>query len=306
MYNKIQLSALKPLLKYIDNQEVQEINIHTTGEVDLTMIDDSVETLQDEELTASALEDFLVIFSIETGKRYSSTNSVMSFAIFGKHRVSVIGGEYSKGQPLISIRPKRNKQIGLERFGLSQKEIDDLKIAVENKRNILIIGSTRQGKTTFLNALMRFIPPKNRVFTIENVEEIEVPKTVRHLNTFYKERHTSADIESLIDEILRQSPNRIIFGELRIDNTIHFAACLKKGHSGTMATIHANNPQTVFDTMRQNIEYQTKGGGGTSFTEGIEKEIDIAVVISRIKNDKGNTEIKASITDYSVDQKLAA
>ena len=301
----LEVANLKYLQKYIDDASLKEIHINKIREIELVYLDDTVKFIEDKNLTLSYLRDFLTIFSIPTGRRFGRNNPIVAFSIGGEHRVQAVSGKFTGSELAISIRFKRNKFIELQNFIISEEDQKLIKEAINTKKNILIIGDTGTGKTTFLNAILAFIEDKIRIITIENVKEIVMPKNISHLDFYYQDNKASDEIPVLIDSALRMSPARIIFGELRIDNTAHFVSCLKKGHAGTIATIHANDEITVFQTIRQNVGYKTSTGSSqvmgsdafSPFVENIEDDIDLAIVLTRYKEGE-EIKVKAKVHKY--------
>ena len=111
-------------------------------------------------------------------------------------------------------------------------------------RNILIAGGTGSGKTTTLNALAIFIRERERVITIEDTAELQLP--IKHLVRFEVrppsiEGRGEIDMNTLLKNTLRMRPDRIIIGEVRGEEAKTLFTAMNTGHSGTMATLHANS-----------------------------------------------------------------
>lgn len=111
--------------------------------------------------------------------------------------------------------------------------------------NILISGGTGSGKTTTLNTLTSFIPTKERIITIEDTLELQIPQEhvirteTRPPNI---EGKGEINMDILLKNSLRQRPDRIIIGEVRSKEAITLFGALNTGHSG-MGTLHANSTQ---------------------------------------------------------------
>lgn len=109
--------------------------------------------------------------------------------------------------------------------------------------NIIIAGGTGSGKTTTLNTLTTFIPPYERIITIEDTLEMQIPH-----NHIIRNETRPPNIENkgeitmdlLLKNSLRQRPDRIIVGEVRTNEAITLFEALNTGHSG-MGTVHANS-----------------------------------------------------------------
>lgn len=109
--------------------------------------------------------------------------------------------------------------------------------------NIIIAGSTSSGKTTTLNTLTSFIPPYERIITIEDTLELQIP----HKHIIRTETRPSniedkgqIDMDMLLKNSLRQRPDKIIVGEVRSNEAITLFGALNTGHSG-MGTLHSNS-----------------------------------------------------------------
>lgn len=120
-----------------------------------------------------------------------------------------------------------------------------LEMAVKAKYNIFISGGTGSGKTTFLNALSAFIPPEERIVTIEDSAELQIsqsPNLVR-LETRNDNGEGSRPISvgDLIKASLRMRPDRIIVGEVRGAEAFHLLSAFNTGHDGSLSTGHGNS-----------------------------------------------------------------
>lgn len=117
--------------------------------------------------------------------------------------------------------------------------------------NILICGSTSSGKTTTLNTLTSFIPPYERIITIEDTLELQLP----HEHVIRTETRPpniegkgEIDMDILLKNSLRQRPDRIIVGEVRSNEATTLFGALNTGHSG-MGTLHANSSHETISRL---------------------------------------------------------
>lgn len=125
-------------------------------------------------------------------------------------------------------------------------------LAVQNELNLLIAGGTGSGKTSVLNAITPFIPPNQRIVSIEDTRELQLPKflhwiplVTRNPNPEGKGEVTMLD---LMINSLRMRPDRIIVGEVRRarEAEVLFEA-MHTGHS-VYSTLHAD---TIAQTYRR-------------------------------------------------------
>lgn len=132
-------------------------------------------------------------------------------------------------------------------------------LMMQYEMNILISGGTGSGKTSFLNILMPFIPPNQRIISVEDTRELQLPPylywcplTTREPNPEGKGEVSMLD---LIVNSLRMRPDRIIMGEIRKkrEAEVMFEA-MHTGHS-VYGTIHADTcEQTVTRITNPPIE----------------------------------------------------
>ncbi|MEK6923940.1 MAG: CpaF family protein [Candidatus Micrarchaeota archaeon] len=110
--------------------------------------------------------------------------------------------------------------------------------------NVIIAGGTASGKTTTLNALTGFVPKYERIISIEDTAELQLPFT--HWVRFEArppgvEGTGEIDTDTLLKNALRMRPDRIIVGEIRGAEGKTLFTAMNTGHHGAMGTIHSNN-----------------------------------------------------------------
>ena len=118
-------------------------------------------------------------------------------------------------------------------------------MAVQYEMSILTSGGTASGKTSLLNALSGFIPPSQRVISIEDTKELQMPTFMHWIPMLTRlpnvENKGEVNMLDLLVNSLRMRPDRIIVGEIRRQNEaeVLFEA-IHTGHS-VYATVHADN-----------------------------------------------------------------
>lgn len=131
----------------------------------------------------------------------------------------------------------------IETGTLTQESADFLGRAVRARCNLLVTGSTSSGKTTVLNALSGYIPPEERVITIEDAAELQLqqPHVLRYeTRTGNAEGQGAITIRDLVRTALRLRPDRIIVGEVRGPEALDMVQACNTGHDGSFSTLHAN------------------------------------------------------------------
>ena len=170
-----------------------------------------------------------------------------------------------KKDPLTIIDLINSKTLTTELAGFLWLCIDGFGV---KSANAIISGGTSSGKTTTLNALSALINPKERIITIEDTLELQIP----HEHVIRMESRPSnvenkgeLTMNDLVKNSLRQRPDRIIVGEVRADEAITLFTALNTGHSG-FGTLHSNSaretitrltnpPMSVPKIMTQAIDF---------------------------------------------------
>lgn len=187
------------------------------------------------------------------GRRIDESMPMVDARLKDGSRVNAIIPPLVIQGPTIDIRKfSKKKFVGkdLVDFGsITAEMIDFLKATVEAKKNILVSGGTGTGKTCFLNVISSFIPPQERIVTIEDSVELQLP----HENLVSLEARLQniegkgeVTIRDLLKNSLRMRPDRIIIGECRGGEAIDMLQAMNTGHEGSMTTVHAN---TTDDAM---------------------------------------------------------
>lgn len=117
-----------------------------------------------------------------------------------------------------------------------------IRLALEHKQNICLIGATGSGKTTFTKAICDLVPLDTRIITIEDTHELDLPKHHNRVHLFYKD----VTPKQLLASCMRMKPDRIFLTELRGDEAFDYVGALNNGHGGSITTVHANDCQSAY------------------------------------------------------------
>jgi pilus assembly protein CpaF len=181
------------------------------------------------------------------GDDISEAKPILDSRLPDGSRVAAVIPPCSLGGVTLTIRKfnTRHFQIAdLIALGtLDQLLANRLEDYVLARKNILISGGTGTGKTTFLNALGRFIPEDERVLLIEDTAEIQMGHSnlVRFEARQAQNGLAAVAIRDLLKASLRHRPDRIVLGEIRGGEAFDLLQLLNTGHSGTLSTIHASS-----------------------------------------------------------------
>jgi P-type conjugative transfer ATPase TrbB len=136
---------------------------------------------------------------------------------------------------------------------MPEKFADHLRSAVREHLNVLIVGSTSSGKTTFGGAYLNLITalcPDDRIITIEDTFELYCVSP----NRVALRESPHASMRLLLQHSLRARPDRIIFGEVRNEAAHDLVMAWNTGHNGGFCTIHGNGIADAFDRLETLVE----------------------------------------------------
>ena len=214
------------------------------------------------------------------GRRVDESSPYVDARLPDGSRVNAVIPPISLVGPVLTIRKFAKNPITLEQliqFGtITPEALQFLKACVESRVNIVISGGTGSGKTTLLNVLSQFIPPDERIITIENAAELQLRQ--EHVVTLESrppniENRGEVTIRQLVINSLRMRPDRIIVGEIRDDAALDMLQAMNTGHDGSMTTAHSNSPR---DTLAR-VETMTLMAGMELPIRAIREQIASAV-----------------------------
>jgi pilus assembly protein CpaF len=161
-----------------------------------------------------------------------------------------------------------------------------LKACVEARANILISGGSGTGKTTLLNILSAFIPPAERIVTIEDAAELQLrQRHVARLETRPPslEGKKPITVRDLVITSLRMRPDRIIVGECRGAEALDMIQAMNTGHEGSMTTVHANSPRDALSRLETMVLMAGYDLPTLAIRQQAASAIDILVQIARMR-----------------------
>jgi pilus assembly protein CpaF len=183
------------------------------------------------------------------GRRIDESSPMVDARLKDGSRVNAVIRPLALNGPCITIRkfPKHALTVdSLVKYNsLTDAMGEFLKLAVENRLNVVISGGTGSGKTTLLNVVSSFIPDEQRVITVEDAAELKLRQ--EHVISFETrppnlEGKGAITIRDLVRNALRMRPDRIIVGECRGGEALDMLQAMNTGHDGSMTTGHANTP----------------------------------------------------------------
>src|SRR6267378_3861339 len=191
-----------------------------------------------------------------TGRHIDGLNPMVDARLPDGSRVNAIIRPAAIHGAALTIRKFKDAVLGIDDLkhegSLSPAMAEFLSAAVLGRMNILVSGGTGSGKTTTLNVIARFIPPNQRVITIEDAAELQID----HPHVIALE-HRPANVEGkgeltirqLLRNSLRMRPDRILVGEVRGSEALDMLQAMNTGHDGSMSTIHSNSARDALSRL---------------------------------------------------------
>lgn len=180
----------------------------------------------------------------------------------------------NKDDPLNLRRHQSTSFVEATR-GLSHGDI--IRLAIRQRKNILVIGSTSSGKTTLVNAILHGISkitPEHRIVLIEDTGEIQCAAD----NFVQMRSNADVSMTRLLKATMRMRPDRIIVGEVRDGAVLALLKMWNTGHPGGLATIHANDCEDGLVRVEQLME---ENEGIKANPKVIANAIDLCIFIEK-------------------------
>ena len=223
------------------------------------------------------------------GRRVDESTPMVDARLPDGSRVNAIVPPIALDGPCLSIRKFRRKALTgedlLEAGTISPAELDYLHERVRKRANMIIVGGTGSGKTTFLNLLSQWIPSSERIITVEDAAELRLEHDhVVRLETRPPnlEGQRAVSARDLVRNALRMRPDRIIVGEVRGDEVMDMLQAMNTGHDGSMTTLHANAPKEAVHRLELLAGFAGYTGSEANFRGQVASSVDLFVHVSRL------------------------
>jgi len=207
--------------------------------------------------TDKELNNFARKVSYMCGKHVSLANPIVDAALPDGSRINLtLGHEITKRGSTFTIRRFRADPItivDLIKFQTMSADIAAyLWYVAEKNSTMLVAGGTASGKTTALNALASFIRPGQKIVTIEDTQELNLPHE-NWIPAVSRQNFTDGQIGEinqfdLLRAALRQRPDIIIVGETRGREAYTLFQAMATGHGG-FSSIHADSVEATLTRL---------------------------------------------------------
>ncbi|WP_102157357.1 TadA family conjugal transfer-associated ATPase [Zhihengliuella halotolerans] len=242
-----ELTGLGPLQSLADADGVSDVLVDGDGAVWVEA--DGV--LSRAEYTFASAEDVhrLAVRLLGSGGQRLDEAEPFGDVVVGDYRVHAVLPPVAARGPVLSIRVRRRRRLGLEEvLGAGSGWFELLRTVVDSRRNFLVSGGTGSGKTTLLAAMLGQAGEAERLVVCEDARELEpehphvISLQCRNGNV---EGAGGVGLADLVRQSLRMRPDRLIVGECRGAEIRDFLAAMNTGHDGAGGTLHASSCEAV-------------------------------------------------------------
>jgi len=247
--------GLGPLEEFLANDEISEIMVNHANQI---YIERKGKITLSEKIFSSNQAVLGVIERIVApiGRRIDESTPLVDARLKDGSRVNAIIPPLALKGPCITIRKFKRDALKIEDLirykTITPQMAEFLEMCVKAHKNMVISGGTGSGKTTTLNIISSFIPEDERIVTVEDAAELQLPQEhwvqleSRPANL---EGKGAITIRDLVKNCLRMRPDRIIVGECRSGETLDMLQAMNTGHDGSLTTLHANTPRDALSRL---------------------------------------------------------
>lgn len=255
--DKIDMGVLKP---FLSDSYIEDISCDGIGPIFIEhKIFKGLKSVIEFKVS-SELDEFVVKMAERIKRPITYRNPVIDATLLDGSRINIVyGTAISRHGSNFTIRKVNEVPLSIlnivESNGIDYMAAAYLWICVEYGMSLFVSGETASGKTTLLNAITTFIPPENKIVTIEDTPELNVPhrnwiREVALAKGKGEGGGTGGEVSmfDLLKAALRQRPNQILVGEIRgVEGAVAFGA-MQTGHP-VMSTFHAASVEKLIQRL---------------------------------------------------------
>ena len=282
--------GLGPLEELLAQDDITEIMVNRYDDIYTEKggrLTKSEVTFSSDDAVMSAIERIVS----PLGRRIDESSPMVDARLKDGSRVNAIIPPLALRGPCLTIRKFSKKKLtsdDIVKFGaISEDMVKFLKVAVEQRKNIVISGGTGSGKTTLLNVLSNYIPEDERIVTVEDAAELKLSQPhivgleARPPNM---EGKGAVPIRDLVKNCLRMRPDRIVVGECRGGEALDMLQAMNTGHDGSLTTAHANTPRDLIARLEVMVMMAGMDLPSKAIREQVASAVDLVVQQSRFSD----------------------
>ncbi len=225
------------------------------------------------------------------GLRLDESSPMVDARLKNGSRINVVLNPVTVNDVVVTIRKFRKNIMNMDNLRkegtVNKKVADFIEVCVKSRLNIIVSGATSTGKTTFLNVISNFIPPDERIVTIE--ETLELNLNLPHVIKLESrppnlEGKGEITIRDLVRNSLRMRPDRIVVGEIRGAEAVDVLQAMNTGHSGSMTSVHSNSPKDLISRLETMILMSGLNLNPSTARRMIASSVDVIIHLGKLKD----------------------
>ena len=279
-----------PLEPYLRDPEVSEIMVNGHDQIYVERagrLHPAEASFADESHLRRTIEKIVA----RVGRRVDEASPMVDARLPDGSRVNAVVPPIALDGSLLTIRKFATDPYTVDDligFGTMTAPVAELlRACVQGRLNIVIGGGTGSGKTTSLNVLSSFVPPDERIITIEDAAELQLRQEhVLRLESRPPnlESRGQIAIRDLVRNSLRMRPDRIIVGEVRDGAALDMLQAMNTGHDGSITTVHSNSPRDSLARLETMVMMAELDLPQRAIREQMASAIDLIVHQARLKD----------------------
>ena len=227
----------------------------------------------------------------KVGRRIDESSPLVDARLEDGSRVNAIIPPLAVNGPSLTIRKFSHVPLTVQNLidwgSLTPEMAELLSACVRARLNIIVSGGTGTGKTTLLNVLSSFIPPEDRIVTIEDAVELQLQQ--EHVVRLESrppniEGKGAVTIRELVRNSLRMRPDRIIVGEVRSGESLDMLQAMNTGHDGSLSTVHANSPRDAVARLETLVLMAGMDLPLRAIREQVSSAVDLIIQVTRLRD----------------------
>ena len=247
-------NATKALSTWLNDKETLEI-MNNEGVIFVDMLGKEIEKAP---VFLSDVDTLRIISLVASHSQttITSDNPIVSAELPDGSRFEGLISPVVK-KPSFSIRKHLSKVLTLDNYVesgiIDEKTKEIIEDSIRERHNVVVVGSTGSGKTTFCNAIVDGIArltPAHRVISIEDTRELKINSE----DSLCLRTSDTVDMTRLLKSCMRLRPDRILVGEVRDASALALLKAWNTGHPGGVATVHANSALSGLIRLEQLVQ----------------------------------------------------
>ena len=224
------------------------------------------------------------------GRRIDEASPLVDARLADGSRVNAVIPPLALDGSCLTIRKFARRRLTIKDLllgdNLTPVAAEFLRLSISGKLNVLISG-TGSGKTTLLNILASYIGAEERIVTIEDAAELQLPQehVVRlEARPANLEGRGAVTIRDLVRNSLRMRPDRIVVGEVRGGEALDMLQAMNTGHEGSLSTLHANTPRDALSRLETMVLMAGMDLPLRAIRDQVVSALDLIVQIARLRD----------------------